>query len=194
MSRILFTVLSLLLLAAVMAANWVEMEANARKFTTKAVEEVEADKGLTKVCTFHLIGKNADTLEKYVAESSDPRSVNYGKHLTKEQLQEMTSDTEGLAKITEYLSINGATVIKHTASSVTAEASIGSWEQLLHTTFYSVPNPTLGGPDSRSTSQAPVLHLARQYWLPDSIAPHVRMVAGTIQLPIELSKGPVMRG
>jgi hypothetical protein len=133
-ARFLFTVLSLLLLAAVMAANWVEMERKARKFTSSPGGEVEAEKGLTKVFTFHLIGKNADTLEKYVAESSDPRSVNYGKHLTREQLQEMTSDTEGLAKIIEYLGSTGATVIKQTASSVTAEASIGSWEQLLHTT------------------------------------------------------------
>jgi subtilase family serine protease len=185
--RILFSVLTHFLLAqAVMATNWVEMEELTR--FDSPFEAQETDKAAPHQCTFHMVGLNGDVLEKFVADISDPRSANYGKHLRKDQVHEMTSDTEGMAKVTEYLVLNGATITKQSSSSITADATVGAWEQMLHTTFYNVPNPSVG----RSTEGA-VLHLARHYYLPDNIAPHVRTVMNTVQLPIVLSKGPVRR-
>eukprot|EP00600_Ochromonadales_sp_CCMP1393_P004980 CAMPEP_0174954394 /NCGR_PEP_ID=MMETSP0004_2-20121128/398_1 /TAXON_ID=420556 /ORGANISM="Ochromonas sp., Strain CCMP1393" /LENGTH=162 /DNA_ID=CAMNT_0016202199 /DNA_START=129 /DNA_END=617 /DNA_ORIENTATION=- len=144
----------------------------------------ETDKKTMHTSTFHLINKNNELLEEFLADTSNPKSPNYGKHLTMEQVHELTSDKEGMALIQRYLSEHNVPITKQTHSSITVEANIGTWELLLHTTFYDIPDPR---------NPALTVPLAKSYFLPDIIAPHVSTVSNTIQPPIVVSRGPAKR-
>jgi hypothetical protein len=181
-------------------AGWVEMEAGKRPDPSAMVEgsaqfEDEAEKGDTHSVSFHLVGRNADLLEKTLSEVSDPKHPRYGKYLTKEEVHEMTADTEGMTKIESYLQnlssqaesegLGKVEITKKTDSAITAEAKIGVWEKAFNTKFFKVrhTNTKDGNPE--------VINRAKQYFLPEDLVPHVRMVMGTVQIPVKLSRGPI---
>jgi subtilase family serine protease len=181
------------------AASWVQMEANYRPFNPHnpegaAMFEEEADKHAAHSVSFHLTGLNADVLEKRLQESSNPKSPSYGKHMTRDEVRELTTDFEGLTKVEQFLhdlneqmvaeGSGEIKVTKKTDSSITAEASIGTWERAFNTTFYRVKHAHGDG-----TSE--MINRARRYFLPEELARHVRTVMGTVQMPVQLSRGPV---
>ena len=191
-----FLVLSFIL---TMSTSWVQMEVGTRQsnFNNLGGEvlfEDESSKSEPHEVSFHLIGRNGDALEKHLMESSNPKSPTYGKHLTREEVREMTTDFEGLRKVEEFLqqlsqqaseeSMGEVTITKKTDSAISAQAQIGVWEKAFNTTFFRVNHTKRDGTTEK-------INRARQYFLPEQLAGHVRMVMGTVQMPTELSRGPV---
>lgn len=182
--------------------GWVEMEAevknsNAKKLGAEIAYESEADKSAYHAVTFQFIGKNADLLEKIVNEVSDPKNPKYGKHLSREEIRDLTMDAEGMEKVETYINqlneqlasegMSPVRISKKTDSSITAEASVGAWELAFNTTFFNTRHTDHEGKVSQ-------LNRAKTYFLPAGLAPHVRMVSGTVQMPVPLHHGPVKIG
>lgn len=159
--------------------------------------EVEADKSTIHDVAFYLIGKNADALEKHLMESSNPKHPNYGKHLTKDEVKALTTDFEGLEKVRNYitqlnerLSAEGSeqiNITKETDSSITAVAPIRAWELAFNTKFFNIRH-------TRQDGSSEIINRAQRYYLPEDLATHVRMVMGTVQMPVQLTHGPVKIG
>lgn len=192
----------LLIMSSSISAGWVQMEAGYRPFNPKnpaeaAIFEEEADKHAAHSVSFHLTGLNADVLEKKLMESSNPKSPTYGKHMTRDEVRELTTDFEGLAKVETFLhdlneqmiaeGFGEIKITKKTDSSITADAQIGTWERAFNTTFYRVKHTRHDGAEE-------MINRARQYFLPEELARHVRTVMGTVQMPVQLSHGPVRVG
>lgn len=198
--------------------NWVQMEPDvSTKSTSVTVQHFSfgerVQENESHLCTFHLKGVNADVLEKFLMESSDPGNPNYGKRMSKQEVDNLTKDQVGFEKVSKYLGEMGATIVKQTNNAITAQAPILAWEKMLHTEFFTVTS-TFNVSDQHDTlihkqndeapistqheqrhtyglSEGAVLFRAKQYFLPEHLAAHVSMVSGTIQLPTILSKGPV---
>lgn len=200
-------VLLFLIVMSTSTAEWVEMEAGGKhKFDPLAESDLEshnefledAAKEDKHSVTFHLFGRNAELLERTVAEVSDPKHPRYGKYLTKEEVHEMTADVEGQQKVLSYLEqlsqeaeasgLGTIQITKKTDSTITAEAKIGVWEKAFNTVFFKVRHT-----DHRDGSTQ-VINRAKKYFLPEHLVPHVRMVMGTVQMPVPLSRGPIRRG
>lgn len=135
--------------------------------------------------TFYLINPRHDEFQKLAEEIADPSSPMYGKHLTKQQVDEMVGNPAGMAIVEEYLHSLGATIDKKTVSSIEATAPISTWERAFNTEFHDVTVPHL--PDR-------VLYRAKTYSLPQRVAQHVQMVMNTVQLPAPMHGGPVVSG
>lgn len=203
-SRIVLVLFGLLIatMSADAQTRWVQMESNLKQMSphnlaSEMTFEVEADKGTMHDVSFYLIGKNADALEKHLAESSNPKHPNYGKHLTRDEVKGLTTDFEGLEKVRQYiaqvneqLSAEGAGTInitKETDSSITAVAPIHAWEQAFNTKFFHIRY-------TRNDGSSEMINRAQRYFLPEELAAHVRMVMGTVQMPVQLTHGPVKIG
>jgi len=133
-------------------------------------------------CTFHLISLNSDYIEQYLNDVSNPTSKNYGKHLTKQQIDDLTIDHEGVSKVLAYLKAHDITVTQQLSSSITCESSITKLELLFNTVFYDANNI------NHSTD---VIHRAHEYYLPSDLVSHVSFVSGIMHLPVILHHGPV---
>jgi hypothetical protein len=77
--------------------EWIRMEPDSVKLPVREnlVWKERAEPTAKHRCVFYLMGKNQAELEKILKEVSDPKSKSYGKHLTKEQIDELTVDKEG---------------------------------------------------------------------------------------------------
>lgn len=182
--------------------NWLEMEPDVKSFNTKKLGaeiayENESDKSANHAVSFHFIGKNADLLEKFVSEVSDPHNPKYGKYMNQEEIRDLTMDKEGIEKVETYINelnehlqaegIAPVRITKKTDSSIMAEGPIGAWELAFNTTFFNTRHTDHEGKVSQ-------LNRAKSYFLPAELVPHVRMVTGTVQMPVPLHHGPVKIG
>lgn len=128
---------------------------------------------------FVIQSRNVDELTRIVDDVSDPESTNYGHHMTREQVAELTSNPESSAAVSAYLHANGATVTSVTLGEefVTAQAPISVWERLLKTRFYVMKQTHRNGESTEVVR-------AEEYWLPKEIHPHVTCVMNTVEMPI----------
>lgn len=187
---------------ALSTRSWLEMEpdvkvSNTKKLGSEVAYEGESDKSATHAVNFYFIGKNADLLEKFANEVSDPRNPKYGKYMSQEQIRDLTMDKEGIEKVETYINqlneqlqadgLAHVRITKKTDSSITAEGPIAAWEMAFHTTFFNTRFTDHEGKVSQ-------LNRAKSYFLPEELVPHVRMVTGTVQLPVPLHHGPVRIG
>eukprot|EP01031_Cornospumella_fuschlensis_P026218 gene26218-31673_t len=136
-------------------------------------------------CVFFIKNPRQDELTRLANDIADPNSPNYGKHLTKQQVDEMSRNPEGEAAIEAYLISHGARIDKKTSSNIVATAPISVWESVLNTEFFEVESPA---------SPGQTLQRAHAYSLPDNVAQHVNMVTNTVQMPVRISRGPIMGG
>lgn len=170
---------------------------NPHSLSSEISFDEESDKSTLHDVSFHLIGKNADALEKHLLESSNPKHPNYGKHLSKSEVRDLTTDFEGLEKVRTYLTqlnerlssdgVGQIKISKETDSSITAVGPISAWEQAFNTKFFHIRH-------DRKDGTFEMINRAQSYSLPEDLATHVRMVMGTVQMPVELSRGPVKIG
>ena len=140
-----------------------------------------ANASLTHEVLIAVKQKNLDKVHKILMDVSDPSSAEYGKHLTREELASLTSNSESTSAIETYLNQNGATVIKKTQNGdyITASASIAVWEKLFDTEFFyftTVPY---------ATKRKPIVTYARalEYSVDEELVPHIQAVFNTVQLP-----------
>jgi tripeptidyl-peptidase I len=123
--------------------------------------------------------RNMEDLKSILDDVSDPLSRNYGKHMTREQVVEMTANPEGRDATVAYLHSMGATVVSETLCGeyITAAASITVWEEVLQTEFFTFHQTQLDGK---------VLSMVRAegYSIPFELHPHVMHVLHTVDMPL----------
>lgn len=121
--------------------------------------------------------KNLVSLEKVLMEVSTPKSSRYGKHLSRKEVADLTSNPEATAAIKAYLLANGAEIVKTTkyGEYITARGNIALWEKLFSTTFFDFQN--------RLDIAATPVTRSLDYSIDDSLVNYVEAVFQTSQLP-----------
>jgi tripeptidyl-peptidase-1 len=145
---------------------------------------------------FRIRQNNIDKVKKFVDDTSDPRSSNYGKHMTKAELDELTGNPEGKNLLHEFLSSIGATIIKEGNSGITARAPLSVWNEALKADFAVYKRNGGEASDSDSENRA-AAEMDREgivrtpsYSLPNSLAKEVDSVFNTVQFPAPIHRGP----
>lgn len=130
--------------------------------------------------------KNQEQLKNILDSVSDPRNVLYGRHWTREQVADLTSNPEGTATVLSFLAAAGATVVSESlyGEYITASAPIALWEDLFDTTFHVFTHIRRDG------SRKKVVR-AEKYSIPATLIPHVVAVFNTVQLPMR-SRQPLI--
>ncbi|RYY68870.1 hypothetical protein EON63_24325 [archaeon] len=184
---IIFLCIVILGAMAMAHASWVKMEDMKESHLQQAgvVWGGRVARDTEHTCVFFIKNPRQEELTRLANDIADPKSPNYGKHLTKQQVDEMSSNPEGEAAIESFLTSLGARIDKKSSSNIVATAPISVWETALNTEFFEVEAPAAPGQ---------TLQRARTYSLPDTVAQHVNMVTNTVQMPVRISRGPVMGG
>lgn len=135
------------------------------------------------VVVFLVKQRNMDELTRIVHDVSDPKSPNYGNHLTHLEVKDLTSNPESRDEVVAYLEAAGVSIVsvKHWGQTITALAPVSLWENILDTEFhtFSVKTPRtdgLGHPKKE-------FFRAKTYSLPKALAMHIDTVLNTVQMP-----------
>lgn len=131
--------------------------------------------------------KNMDKLTRMLHDVSDPDSLNYGRHMSGEQIHAMTSNPEARDVIVNYLHNNGASVTDESLSGdlITANAPISVWERVLDTKFY-----TFDHRQSQGNTQQIVR--AEKYSIPVGLNLHAETVLNVIEVPYNEPKRRIL--
>ena len=133
--------------------------------------------------------RNMDELVKILEDVSDFTSPNYGKHMTSDEIADLTSNPHSRNEIVKYLEKAGATVVRETlyGEYITASAPISLWEHMLNTEFfsYAVLPEARNEVNYRIEDDNSVKHYIRtdKYSVPTCLDEHVESIMNTIQLP-----------
>ncbi len=168
--------------------KWVKMETQRPKgyemFANSAQWGERASSASEHECTFYLNNKNQHLLEEKLNQISDPSNPMYGKHMTRDEIDALTKDEEAENAVVHYIESIGARITRRSSMSIAATAPISVWETAFHTQFFSVKMPH----NEHSFTRA------KEYSLPEHISKYVASVMNTVQLPAEISRGPILRG
>lgn len=129
---------------------------------------------------FRLRQNNMDKVKQIVDDTSNPKSANYGKHLTKDQLNELTQNKEGQQLLHEFLRSVGANIVKETPSGIHATATALQWNAALNADFHLYRHESNGNELMRTEA----------YSLPEELSKEVTSVFGTVQFPPPIHGGP----
>ena len=146
------------------------------------VERVTND--LAHEVIFVIRQRNMAELTEILNNVSDPASVNYGKHMTSEEIASLTSNPDARDAVAKYLISSGATIVSETLSGeyVTANAAISVWETMFNTEFF------LFHQANGNTTKKIVR--AESYSIPINLHAHVDGVFNTIQMPLQPQERP----
>ena len=136
--------------------------------------------------TFVIRQRNMERLTEMLHDISNPESRNYGQHLTRDQVTDMTINVESRDAVLHYLSTSGL-VVKHVSSGgefVIAEAPITKLEKIFKTEFYHYEMSVESG-----FNRAYVR--AEKYSVPSELDLHVESVLNIIEVP-DFSHMPIM--
>jgi tripeptidyl-peptidase-1 len=126
--------------------------------------------------------RNFDWLEEFVYSVSDPSSVSYGKHLSKDEIMEKVGNRESTEFVKKFVEEQGLTVteVSHYGEFITVSGSVEQFEHLFQTEFgsYAVIH---------ETSQKEQIVRAKHYALPLTLSSHVDAVFNTVQFPAPVS-------
>ena len=132
--------------------------------------------------------RNLDDLSRILDENSDPSSTNYGRHWSREEVANLTSNPDACESVTKYLIEQRATIISTTkyGDEITARAPISMWEKMFQTRFYTYSYSLDGaqGNDSSSRSNRKDFVRTAKYYLPGCLDEHVESVFNTVQMPM----------
>lgn len=131
--------------------------------------------------------RNTDEVTRILNDVSDPLSKNYGHHLTREQLYELTSSPEACATLTQYLNLNGVSAVSETNGGeyITATAPVAVWEKVFNTEFFNFQQTHLNGETHEVVR-------AERYSLPRELDKHIVAAMNVIDMPV-LSRGTLAR-
>lgn len=120
--------------------------------------------------------RNIDLLEKKLREVSDPNSLLYGQHLTTQEVNQLTGNPEAVAFVKSFLQRQGISVIKVSRNNafITAEASVGQWEELLETQFHYF---------EQEDQEGQLFVRTLSYSLPENLAEHVHTLFRVAHMP-----------
>ena len=128
--------------------------------------------------------KNMEEVTRVLHDISHPLSPNYGKHWTREQIVDFTSNSEAYVAVVSYLRLRGASIVSETLASefITVSAPIRLWEAIFNTEFYTFHHKQVSGNVNKVVR-------AEKYWIPRELEPHIQNVFGVIDLPTTLKGG-----
>ena len=132
--------------------------------------------------------RNMETLTQMLHDISNPESPNYGQHLTREQVTDMTINIEARDAVQDYLALSGL-VVKDVSSGgefVVAEAPISILETFFKTEFYHFEI------DSKS-GQNPRFVRADKYSVPSALDLHVESVLNIVEVPDDAHIRPILK-
>ena len=134
---------------------------------------------------FALKQKNLQRVDSILDDVSDPTSANYGKYLTRDEVAQITMNTDATTFVVNYLNNIGVSSVKASTYGeyIAATAPVSFWETFFETEFVTV-GPTFG-PKFRNNEPAPDATAVRavQYSLPEFLVEHVLTVLNTVQTP-----------
>jgi hypothetical protein len=116
---------------------------------------------------------NMDMIYNYLVDVSDPNSLNYGHHYTKQRIADITTNQVAVDKIIEYLTNNDIEIISQSkyGEFITARASILKLEKFLDTKFYNFNFDNVK------------LTRSLKYSLPSNLIEYISSVFNTVQFP-----------
>jgi subtilase family serine protease len=79
-------------------------------------------------------------LEQILSDISDPNSPNYGKYLSKAQVEDLTANKKGKLIVENYLISSGVNISKSSSDYITGDANITVWESILNNEFFETDN------------------------------------------------------
>jgi tripeptidyl-peptidase-1 len=124
--------------------------------------------------------RNLDELEQVLFDISDPKSSNYGKHWSKSEVGELTSNPISTNAVLEYLSFKEVNVVNQSlyGEYITATTTIKVWEDMFNTEFHYF-DMKLQSVDG----EAKIVQVIRaeSYSLPVELSDHVSAVFKTVQ-------------
>lgn len=124
--------------------------------------------------------KNIEKLQDILIERSDPKSFNYQKWITYNEIGEFTRNQEAYESIVSWLSEHNVMIesVAPRLDYITASATIGTWENMLNTTYYAwkAVRPNSGGYHDK------LYHLAEEYSVPQHLDSHIFSIVGTCHI------------
>jgi tripeptidyl-peptidase I len=143
--------------------------------------------------------RNMDELTRILHDISDPKSENYGNHMTSSEIIDLTSNPESHDETVAYLTAAGATIVlvEHAGGSITARAPISLWESMLNTEFFtysmSIEHAVVHDVEDPTATSFSFVR-TEKYSVPIGLDAHVAHVMNTVQLPeLRTSKAPPIR-
>lgn len=128
-----------------------------------------------------------EELTAILYDVSNPFSKNYGKHWTREEIDEFTIDPRSVRHVLSYLQqYPGVTVVDQSLAGefIEIEAPIEIWETILDTQFYEfstlIDNEVESGKDKTNHVR---LVRAHKYSLPQELSEHVSYVFNVVSFP-----------
>lgn len=142
------------------------------------------------VVIFTLKERNMDVLKSVLHQVSDPRSKRYGDYMTKQEVNDLTTNPDSYSEIMEYLHASGAEALHDgsTRGVITARAPVSTWEKMLDTVFnvYSVEDKEQSVKNGDAKMQTFIR--SEKYSVPSSLHEHIGSVLNTIQLPPSMAQ------
>lgn len=159
--------------------------------TYEGYTSTERTDGATVIeLVFHVRPSSEEKLLEILMAASDPTSPSYGKHLSKAEVDDLTNNPVALKETTTFLqSIPGLIFSTHGDPLViSASAPVASWESALNAQFLNFKKQL-----TTETSVTETVIRTHEFYLPENVAPHVIAVFNTVQFPMQMRPGPVMR-
>jgi tripeptidyl-peptidase-1 len=135
-------------------------------------------------------------LEKVLWDVSDPKSSNYGKHWTRQEIADFMDCYDSQKVVVSYLESQNIEVVDQSpwGDEVIAKAPIAVWEKVFSTTFYKFEQqvPVLGSRRSRHEkikTTAQTVIRAHEYTLPAELEKHVEAAFNTVQFSPRVTHG-----
>lgn len=142
--------------------------------------------------------KNIEHLKELLLQVSDHRSDKYGKYLTYDEIGTLVSNHHATEEVQYWLEKNGATIksICDHGEFITAEATIGVWENIFDTKFHEYnPVDKSNQQDSDGESSMNVyrksIYRALSYSLPESVSQHVESIFRLTSIPPTAFTAPI---
>ena len=138
-----------------------------------------ADPNVVHRVIFVIRQRNMDKLTRILHDVSDPTSVNYGLHLSREEVLNITSNTFSRDSVITFLSKRSVQVVSETLGGeyIIAEAFISEWEKIFDTEFYKFRQTH----DGSHTAEA---IRAEKYSIPRVLESHIEGVLNAVDMPL----------
>ena len=139
--------------------------------------------------TFVLHQQNMDQLIDILDDISNPSSENYGKHMTRQEISDLTTIPNAQSEVTAYLEASGASIMSETLNGeyITASAPVSVWEEMFDTEFHTytvLPSDRTDSYRREDDDSVRSYFRSDKYSVPTVIAAHVMSVLNTIQMPV----------
>ncbi len=133
---------------------------------------------------FYIKNLNMDKIKEFLNDSSDPNSVNYGKHMTKIEVDGLTANPDGVEIVDNFINSSNAEIVEksHSSNRIIAKGSVEVWEKALNCEYYYYVH--------KDTND--VLVRTPEYYLPENVAEQITMVTGTVEFPVPIHRGPII--